>query len=74
MLQQRLKLPGLEPKRSDIVVAGAVLLDTILRRLGAADITLCDLALREGLSSTTSAATGSRLRRPTGTPTCGGAA
>ncbi len=48
-VQQRLKLPGLEPKRSDIVVAGAVLLDTILRRLGAADITLCDLALREGL-------------------------
>ena len=48
-LQQRLKLPGLEPRRSDIVVAGAVLLDTILRRLGATDITLCDLALREGL-------------------------
>jgi exopolyphosphatase / guanosine-5'-triphosphate,3'-diphosphate pyrophosphatase len=48
-LQQRLKLPGLEPKRGDIVVAGAVLLDTILRRLGATEITLCDLALREGL-------------------------
>jgi exopolyphosphatase / guanosine-5'-triphosphate,3'-diphosphate pyrophosphatase len=48
-LQQRLKLPGLEPRRSDIVVAGAVLLDTILRRLAATDITLCDLALREGL-------------------------
>ena len=48
-LQQRLKLPGLEPERTDIVVAGAVLLDTILRRLGADDITLCDLALREGL-------------------------
>jgi exopolyphosphatase / guanosine-5'-triphosphate,3'-diphosphate pyrophosphatase len=48
-LQQRLKLPGLEPKRSDIVVAGAVLLDTLLRRLGAGEITLCDLALREGL-------------------------
>ena len=48
-LQQRLKLPGLEPKRADIVVAGAVLLDTILRRLGATEITLCDLALREGL-------------------------
>jgi exopolyphosphatase / guanosine-5'-triphosphate,3'-diphosphate pyrophosphatase len=48
-LQQRLKLPGLEPKRGDIVVAGAVLLDTILRRLGASEITLCDLALREGL-------------------------
>ena len=48
-LQQRLKLPGLEPRRSDIVVAGAVLLDTILRRIGATEITLCDLALREGL-------------------------
>ena len=30
-------------------VAGAVLLDAILRRLGADDITLCDLSLREGL-------------------------
>ena len=30
-------------------VAGSVLLDTILRRLGAEEITLCDLALREGL-------------------------
>ena len=30
-------------------VAGAVLIDTILRRLGADEITLCDLALREGL-------------------------
>jgi exopolyphosphatase / guanosine-5'-triphosphate,3'-diphosphate pyrophosphatase len=48
-LQQRLRLPGLEPRRADIVVAGAVLLDSILRRLGAEEITLCDLALREGL-------------------------
>jgi len=49
-LQQRLRqLPGLEPRRADIVVAGAVLLDTILRRLDAKEITLCDLALREGL-------------------------
>ena len=29
--------------------AGAILLDTILRRLGADEITLCDLSLREGL-------------------------
>jgi exopolyphosphatase / guanosine-5'-triphosphate,3'-diphosphate pyrophosphatase len=48
-LQQRLRLPGMEPRRADIVVAGAVLLDTLLRRLKADDITLCDLALREGL-------------------------
>ena len=48
-LEKRLRVPGLEPRRADLAVAGAVLLDTILRRLGAAEITLCDLSLREGL-------------------------
>jgi exopolyphosphatase / guanosine-5'-triphosphate,3'-diphosphate pyrophosphatase len=48
-LQERLQVPGLDPRRADLAVAGSVLLDTILRRLGAEDLTLCDLALREGL-------------------------
>jgi exopolyphosphatase/guanosine-5'-triphosphate,3'-diphosphate pyrophosphatase len=48
-LKERLAIPGLDPRRADLVVAGAVLLDTILRRLGAQELTLCDLALREGL-------------------------
>ncbi len=48
-LEQRLAIPALDPRRADLVVAGAVLLDTILRRLGAEELTLCDLALREGL-------------------------
>jgi exopolyphosphatase/guanosine-5'-triphosphate,3'-diphosphate pyrophosphatase len=48
-IQERLQVPGLDPRRADLSVAGSVLLDTILRRLGAADLTLCDLALREGL-------------------------
>ncbi len=48
-LEQRLRVPALEPRRADIAVAGAVLLDTVLRRLGASDLTLCDLSLREGL-------------------------
>ena len=47
--KERLALPGLDPRRADLTVAGAVLLDTILQRLGAEDLTLCDLALREGL-------------------------
>jgi exopolyphosphatase/guanosine-5'-triphosphate,3'-diphosphate pyrophosphatase len=47
--KERLALPGLDPRRADITVAGAVLLDTILQRLGAEELTLCDLALREGL-------------------------
>ena len=48
-LEQRLSLPGLDPRRADLTVAGAVLLDTLLRRVGAEELTLCDLALREGL-------------------------
>ena len=50
-------MPGLDPRRADLSVAGSVLLDTIIRRLGADEFTLCDLALREGWSSTTSIAT-----------------
>ena len=48
-LAERLQLPGLDPRRADLTVAGAVLLDTLMRRLGAEELTLCDLALREGL-------------------------
>jgi exopolyphosphatase/guanosine-5'-triphosphate,3'-diphosphate pyrophosphatase len=48
-IEKRVRVPGLDPRRADIAVAGAVLLDTILRRLGATEITLCDLSLREGL-------------------------
>lgn len=48
-LGARLKVPGMEPRRADLAVAGAVLFDTILRRLGARAFTMCDLALREGL-------------------------
>jgi exopolyphosphatase/guanosine-5'-triphosphate,3'-diphosphate pyrophosphatase len=48
-LARRLKVPGLEPRRADLAVAGAVLLDAIVRRLGAEEITLCDMSLREGL-------------------------
>jgi exopolyphosphatase / guanosine-5'-triphosphate,3'-diphosphate pyrophosphatase len=48
-LEQRLEVPGLDARRADLVVAGALLLDALLRGLDAKDITLCDLALREGL-------------------------
>ena len=48
-LEERMRVPGLEPRRADLAVAGAVLLDELLRRLDAAEITLCDLSLREGL-------------------------
>ena len=48
-IEERLALPGMDPRRADLSVAGSVLFDTIVRRLGADEFTLCDLALREGL-------------------------
>ena len=48
-LNERLKLPGLDPRRADLSVAGAVLIDELLNELGADDLSLCDFALREGL-------------------------
>ncbi len=48
-LEERMHLPGLDPRRADLMVAGAVLLDTLLKELDAEEITLCDLALREGV-------------------------
>ena len=34
-LEKRVRVPGLEPRRADLSPAGAVLLDTLVRRLGA---------------------------------------
>jgi len=48
-LEDRLAVPGLDPRRADLSVAGSVLFDTILKRLHVDEFTLCDLALREGL-------------------------
>ena len=48
-LEERLAMPGMDPRRADLSVAGSVLFDTIVRRLAVEEFTLCDLALREGL-------------------------
>jgi exopolyphosphatase/guanosine-5'-triphosphate,3'-diphosphate pyrophosphatase len=48
-LAERLEMPGLDPRRADLSVAGVVLLDTILDELRVDELTLCDFALREGL-------------------------
>lgn len=48
-VKKRGLVPGLEPKRADIVIAGGLLLETLLSELDAADITSCDWALREGV-------------------------
>lgn len=48
-LEERMRLPGLDPRRADLMVAGGILLDRLLKKLKADEITLCDLALREGV-------------------------
>jgi exopolyphosphatase / guanosine-5'-triphosphate,3'-diphosphate pyrophosphatase len=48
-LEKRVRVPGLEPRRADLSPAGAILIDTLVRRLDADAITLCDLSLREGV-------------------------
>src|SRR5262249_35004815 len=42
-LETRLHMPGLDPRRADLNVAGSILIDTILKRLGTEELILCDL-------------------------------
>ena len=45
----RLEMRGMDPKRADLIVAGAVVADHVLRRVKARRIQACTWALREGL-------------------------
>lgn len=49
-VEQRKELPGLQPKRADVILAGACILDTITRRLAADSLTISDRGLRHGLA------------------------
>jgi exopolyphosphatase/guanosine-5'-triphosphate,3'-diphosphate pyrophosphatase len=48
-LKARRRLPLMDARRADIIVAGAVVLDEILQAVRAKEIVLCEWALREGL-------------------------
>ncbi len=49
-LDERRRVPGLNPDRADIVIAGAAVLETLMNDLGLAQITaLSECGLREGL-------------------------
>ncbi|MFI5184204.1 MAG: HD domain-containing protein [Vicinamibacteria bacterium] len=47
--RSRLRMAGLDERRADIIVAGAVILDTLLSRLGVQELILCEWSLREGI-------------------------
>ncbi|MBP8116116.1 MAG: Ppx/GppA family phosphatase [Nitrospira sp.] len=46
---QREGLPGLERGREDVIVAGAVILGTVMETLGMSSVLVSDLGLREGV-------------------------
>lgn len=48
-LSARQRLPGLQPKRADVIPAGALILETALRCLGASECSVSDRGLRWGL-------------------------
>lgn len=48
-LSERARLPGINPARADIIVAGAAILETLLAELGVAELAISDRGLREGL-------------------------
>ena len=49
-IEQRKELPGLQPKRADVILAGACIVDVITRRLGVEQLTISDRGLRHGLA------------------------
>lgn len=48
-LDARKRLPGLEPKRADVIVAGAFIVRDLLRRAGASQLVVSDRGVRFGL-------------------------
>jgi exopolyphosphatase/guanosine-5'-triphosphate,3'-diphosphate pyrophosphatase len=48
-LTERQQLPGLQPKRADVIVAGALIVRDLLRRVGATETIVSDRGVRFGL-------------------------
>jgi exopolyphosphatase/guanosine-5'-triphosphate,3'-diphosphate pyrophosphatase len=48
-LEARRKVPGLNPSRADIIMAGAAILDTLMEELSLAEIRVTERGLRDGL-------------------------
>jgi len=48
-LEERKQVPGINPDRADIIVAGAAILDTLMGELGIAEMRVSGRSLRDGL-------------------------
>jgi len=48
-LEERRKIPGINPDRADIIVAGAAIIETLMQALEVSEITITNRGLRDGL-------------------------
>ena len=48
-LEQRRRVPGINPERADIIIGGAAILQTVMETVGANAIRISDRGLREGI-------------------------
>jgi exopolyphosphatase/guanosine-5'-triphosphate,3'-diphosphate pyrophosphatase len=48
-VNERARTPGLDPRRADIILAGALILEQVVHAIGAGELTFSDYALREGV-------------------------
>ena len=48
-LEQRRRVPGINPERADIIIGGAAILQTVMETVGASSIRISDRGLREGI-------------------------
>ena len=49
-LQQRRQIVGLDPKRADVIIGGALIVDEILAHYSVEQLTVCDRGVRWGLA------------------------
>ena len=48
-VEERAKVPGINPERADIIIPGAAIIDTLMDELNLAEIRISDRGLREGM-------------------------
>ncbi|HZA76871.1 MAG TPA: Ppx/GppA phosphatase family protein [Acidimicrobiales bacterium] len=48
-MKARTRIPGLDPRRADIILAGALILEQVAAECGVEELTFSDFALREGV-------------------------
>jgi exopolyphosphatase/guanosine-5'-triphosphate,3'-diphosphate pyrophosphatase len=48
-VEERTAIPGLDPKRADIILGGALILEQVVAELGVEELVASDYALREGI-------------------------